>query len=274
MSLHQNKLNFSIFLLVCSTLICSGQENLPPHNAADPKAIAVSIDDVATRERFWPYQVSLKVPQPKTTIPLGLPGVLLRVEANSSALIDFGRDGLHRVPVSDTDLIESAELIRLGLKTKDAPNFTFLIGARLVQSDAEKMQPLKFEQATGKSAYLCLFVSTAEIQIEEITKALGELRVQPDVMPLLFPIGETPDHEIYKRLKAAKCSWSFVYNHLAESYARGLIPEGISTPAVMLISNEGRLIFYTEWSAGVGAELKKALESQRTSRSTALPIQR
>ena len=55
-------------------------------------------------------------------------GVLIRVEAPGVARVDFGRDGLHEVPVVKTDLVERANQIRRGEAEKLAPNFLLAIG--------------------------------------------------------------------------------------------------------------------------------------------------
>lgn len=239
--------------------VCLGQRALPPHDPSDSRVPAVTFENLSGSERFWPYWVALTKEQPGATVPLGLTGVLLRIESDNRAVIDFGRDGIHFVPVIDTDLVERAERIRNGTEKKDAPNFTYLIGARLVQSSAETIVPLPFEAACGKTTYLCVFIPTEQNLIEQITGEMKDLAIPNEIMPILFPIGETHDNLVFARLKKAKCTWSFVYNHLAETYTHSLLPGGLSAPAIVMVSNEGRIIFSAAWSTSAIADLQEKL---------------
>ena len=73
------------------------------------------------------------------------------------ARIDFGRDGLYDVPAARTDLVASANRIRLGDLEKTAPNFVLAIGPRLLDSAADSLRPLSFRAAAAEHAYLCVF---------------------------------------------------------------------------------------------------------------------
>ena len=84
-------------------------------------------------------------------------GVLIRVEASGVARIDFGRDGLHEVPVAKTDLVERANRIRTGEAEKLAPNFLLAIGPRLVDSAADALRPLPYAAVAEQRGFLCVF---------------------------------------------------------------------------------------------------------------------
>ena len=52
----------------------------------------------------------------------------------------------------------------------------------------------------------------------------------------------------------------FVYDHLADSYIRSLLTERTPLPAVMLQTNEGRVLFQSRWNADVVPKLSAALD--------------
>src|SRR5262245_28318631 len=89
--------------------------SLPAHQVADPAAPPVTAKNLLASERFWPYHVALpkawKPPGSQQALPAGTRGVLIRVEREGLARVDFGRDGLVEVPVDATDLVAQAERV-------------------------------------------------------------------------------------------------------------------------------------------------------------------
>src|SRR5262245_25765983 len=100
-------------LLSLAPLAAAAQPDASPaRRAADPSAPPATDANLLSSERFWPYQVRLAKPwqPPGAQAPLGVGtvGVLVRVENDGAARIDFGRDGRYEVPVGVTDLVERA----------------------------------------------------------------------------------------------------------------------------------------------------------------------
>lgn len=259
------RFSWSLVLLTLGLPLAPGaartpQTEVPHHDASAPSQAPVTLADAASRDFFWPYHVALTQPlSDAPSVPIGMPGVLIRVETDQRALIDFGRDGLHHVPLADTDLVARAETIRLGHTHKEAPNFTYMIGARLIRSDSEKPAQLPFAAAVGHQAFLCLFVPTEGESLEMIMRDLAPLLPHPGLLPILFPLGEATDLSIHARLRAAGQTWAYVHDHLADSYATSLLPKDLTPPTLLLVNNEGRLLHAAPWSASAANELAEQL---------------
>jgi hypothetical protein len=238
---------------------------LPAARALAADSEAVSTANLLSSDRYWPYRVRLREswqPAPgETPLRPGARGVLIRVEASGLARIDFGRAGLHDVPVAKTDLLESANRIRRGEQPKSSPNLVNAIGPRLLDPTSESLQLLDLEQAARQRGFLCGFADPDAEGFAALAQALAPLRGREGVLTILFPRAERSDARLAERLRALAWPAPFVIDHLAEAYARTLLPAGLPLPAVLLLTNEGRLVFAGRWTEGVLPELGSALDA-------------
>ena len=245
---------------------------LPEYHAQDAKAAVVTEANLFTSERFWPYQVALREawrsPELSESLPEGASGVLIRVEASGAARIDFGRDGLFEVPTAKTDLVASANRIRLGELDKTAPNLVLAIGPRLVDSAADTLRPLPFSATATERVYLCVFADPESDDLAALASALAPLRERRGVASILFPQGAHADARVRERLRASQWTVAFVYDHLSEAYARTLWSGPLPTAGVLLVTSEGCLLFQSAWGAGVASRLASALERALPDAST------
>ena len=238
---------------------------LPEYHAEDVGAPAVTEQNLLASERFWPYQVALtrpwRTPAGAASLPAGLLGVLIRVEASGSARIDFGRDGRYEVPVAATDLVERADRIRRGELEKMAPNFVLAIGPRLVDSSAAELRPYDFRAVMLERGFLAVFADPAAKDFAELARSLAPIAGRDGVLTILLPQGEHPDAAVRERLLALKWPVPFVYDHLSESYTRSLLAGGTPLPALILQTDEGRVLLQRPWSAEALTELEAALDA-------------
>jgi hypothetical protein len=238
---------------------------MPEYHAGDAGAAVVTGQNLLASERFWPYQVALNRPwRPAgggATLPSGLLGVLIRVEASGSARIDFGRDGRYEVPVDATDLVERADRVRRGELQKSAPNFALAIGPRLVDSASATLRPFGFETVIQQRGFLAVFADPAAKDFAALAKSLAPLRERDGVLTILLPQGEHPDAEVREQLRALKWPVPFVYDHLAESYTRSLLAGESPLPELILQTNEGRVLLQRSWSPELVPEIEAALEA-------------
>jgi hypothetical protein len=236
---------------------------LPEAPAADADEPIVTTENILASERFWPYRVALtkpwRPPGPGGQLAPGLAGVLIRVEASTRARIDFGRDGVHELPTGATDLIERANRIRRGELEKEAPNFVWAIGARLLDSASPALAPVSLRRVAEHRVFLCVFADPAAADFAELARALGALGEREGLATLYFPQGEHPDSEVFARLRALGWTVPFVHDHLAESYTRSLLTRQSGLPALLLQTDEGRLLLERGWSAESPAELAREL---------------
>jgi hypothetical protein len=246
---------------------------VPHHVAKDPAAPVVTRENLMESERFWPYKVALTrawtADGATQSPPVGFDGVLIRVEDRAVARIDFGRDGLHSVPVDATDLVERANRVRLGETEKTAPNFVLAIGPRLV--DPFVHGAFAFRRFFGYDRYLAVFARVDDEGFEDMARSLEPLRRRGDLLTIFFPLGRTPDVEVRKKLNAVGWNVPYVFAHLSDPYARSLLSEGNGPPAVALQTAEGRVLFESGWTAETPSALSAALgaSSDETVRAAA-----
>jgi hypothetical protein len=246
---------------------------LPERDFADPDAPAVTLENLIASERFWPHQVAVTGSwQPAgrgAPLPKGFPGVLIRVEPYGRARIDFGRDGLYEVPIAETDLVERANRVRRGELEKRAPNFLYAIGPRLVDSASDPARPFPYEDAAAKRAFLAVFADPAAEDFAALAAALAPLRERDGLLTIFFPQGQHPDPGVRERLRSLGWTVPFLYDHLAEPYTATLLPAGTRPPAVLLQTEEGRLLFKSAWQPDALAPLRAALDDALTLRVSA-----
>lgn len=239
--------------------------DLPPYRVEDESAAVVTEEGLAAAERFWPYHVALTrdwrpAGSARPPLPSGASGVLIRVEADGAARIDFGRDGLHVVPVGATDLVERANRVRRGELEKMAPNQALAIGSRLIDAAADPPRAWPFRDVLERRAFLSVFADPRAADFEALARALAPLRERDGLLVVVFPQGEQPDPEVWERLRAVGWPVAYVHDHLAEPYTRTLLPEGLAPPALLLQTSEGRLLFQGPAAPAALAPLLAALE--------------
>jgi hypothetical protein len=242
-------------LLICLLAPCLGSATA-----------AVTAADLLEHEQLWPYRVTLteawQPPGDAAVLAAGTVGVLIRVQTGGVARIDFSADGKHEVPIEKTDLVEGANRIQRGELEKRAPNFFYSIGTHLVDSAADSLTSLRPETIYDRRTYLCVFADPKGNEFTELAKALRPLKAHSDMETILFPQGEPPDATTRDQLRAADWKVPFVYGFLSEPYTRTLVGERTSFPTVMLVTNEGRLLFQETWQASTAQRLQAALDAR------------
>ncbi len=245
----------------------SGDE-IPVYTVADPNAPLITVENLLDRERFWPYHASLT----KAWKPSGMKrelraktyGVLIRVESTGIARIDFGRDGLHNVPIGVTDLVERANEIRTGRETKMAPNFILALGTKLVDSAAETIRPFNYSSVAGYKYYLCVFADPMADSFPEIVLAMDAFRNRKDILIMFFPQGEHSDHRVRHQLREHDWKVPFVFEHLSVPYTKTLLFKEAPRPTVLLQSPEGRMLFQSGWRSKILSDLVRAMDISKT----------
>lgn len=219
----------------------------PAHSAADPGAPAVTAKNLLASERSWPYRVALTEPwQPpgaKTTLKRGHVGVLIRVESSGNPRIDFGMRGKYEVPTAKTDLVERSNEIRLGKQQKEAPNFVYAIRTRMIDAASEGPRIFPAERVHGHPGFLCVFADPSSEDFPKLAEALVPLSERHGVMTIFFPIGNHDDAKIRKQLRELGWTPPFLHDFLSEGYIRTLVSPDTAFPALLLQTDEGRLLY-------------------------------
>ena len=230
----------------------------------------VTAANLLDHEKVWPYRVTLTEawlpPGGAAPLTAGTVGVLIRVETGGVARIDFSSDGKYEVPIEKTNLVEDANRIQRGEIDKPAPNFLYAIGTHLVDSAADSLAPLAPETLYDRRAYLCVFADPRGKQFSELAKALRPLKARSDMETILFPQSQQPDAATRDQLRAADWKVPFVYWFLSVPYTRTLVREGTPFPTILLVTNEGRMLFQEPWQDGTLPRLQAALDARSKDR--------
>ena len=266
MKSNRHPLGVAVLFLLAVTSSRSGAEvrdaspssTLPEYHARDANAPVVAEGNLLSSERFWPYQVALTTRW--KSLPVGSVGVLIRVDDGDLARVDFGRDGLFDLPVGATDLVARSNAIRVGSAEKEAPNFLYALGPRLLDPATAKVYP--FAEAARNRLFLCVFADPWRVEFGPLVSEIETLR-RPGMMLILFPQGRRPDREVRGQLLAMKWTAPFVFDHLSEPYTKTLLSPQTPLPAVQLQTAEGRVLFEGRWSSAVAREIESVASRQR-----------
>jgi hypothetical protein len=220
-------------------------------------------------EAHWPYQVALvedwKPDGVASPLAKGSVGVLIRLESDAVARIDFGRDGLYEVPVGVTDLVARIERARRDI-VQPSPNFVTAISARLLDPSGEALAAYPRAAVAKRELFLCVIAGTG---FAAIWKELAPIRERDETLILLLPQGEHPDDAFHGTLRDIGWSAPFVYDHLAEAYARILLGAEASRESwVLLQSPAGKVLYRERWSPASVPRLIEILELRAAEQPT------
>lgn len=239
-------------------------------DASDPNAATVTASNLLNMEQFWPYHTALiqdwqANEKASGSLSAGLSGTLIRIKENGTeALVDFGRDGLHAVPVTHLDVVSRAESIRKGIGEKRAENLVLRIGGRLVDGGSDSLRPFIYDHQKDYKAWLVFFADPGSLPFKQMHAFFNVYTAQGDtVFPMLFPLGTKEDAEVLSILQTHAWEIPFLYHFLTPSYLRSIRPDSYDGPAVALYSPEGRLMYAEQWSSKAGYELLQKLEAMR-----------
>ena len=233
----------------------------PVYEVADPSAPPVTVETLLESERFWPYRVQVRMPwiPPGRKAPIrpDRSGVLIRVEEGGHARVDFGRDGLHRVPVKVTNVVERANEVRLGSRDKLGANLVLSLGPRIVDSASEPPRTVGLQATYDAAGFLVVFADPAAPDFPRLADALAPLRGRDGLMTVLLPVGDLPDPDVRKKLRALDWPVAFMSGYLAGPYRKVLLEEGAPLPAVALSTPEGRILY----GGGLADELTREVSA-------------
>jgi hypothetical protein len=237
--------------------------------AADATAgDAITQANVYEQERYWPAIVALTkewLPQGETKpLKAQYRGTLVRVEADGRVRIDFGRHGKYDVPMDHTDLVERANEVRAGTRSKLAQNFVLRVGNSLVDSSGERMRPHTIDELAGASGYLCIFADPRAEDFPTLAKQLAAFEGVNGVRTVFFPQSTAREDLgfVYERLRTLSWHAAFMYPELSRNYTLSLLGEIPERPRSQLVSPEGRVLYEAEVGTAAGlSELRQAVES-------------
>lgn len=140
------------------------------------------------RSEYWPFRVTWNSEE---SIDKGFPGVLIRLEDNETALLDYGRDGIHRVPVAQTNIVALAGEIQSGDRDKELPNFIAYTANMFVRYTAPGEVPGIAPEIMAKSSKLLLIYCNDETLLNaaiiEGLQNMSDESTTQGILPLFIP---------------------------------------------------------------------------------------
>lgn len=243
MRLHVPALSLSLALLTVPVPAQIGSALPNVYEIADPSAETITPENLLANERFWPYRVA--------RLSDGNQGVLLWTQPDGQARVDFGRDGIHNLPVAHTDLIPRANRLRLGVDTKSAPNLIYSLGPRLIDASVEPARPLDLLKFSEWKRIIALSGDPDDPRLGEWAKQIAALPGAGERLQVFFPIAEKPNGTVAEIVRAWPGRWTFVFDHLSEHYAKLYVGEALSVPRVVVLTPAGRPLTTLSPEAGL-----------------------
>lgn len=185
----------------------------------------------------------------------GTRGVLIRLELTPSgveALLDFGRQGIHKIPAERTDLLSRAEELQLGAVLKQLPNMTGLLYSRLIKVEGDDVRRYTPEDAANLEQFICVRMADSPECWDLLDAELTTLREHGagDVVEviLFLDVEDMPlsDGEMLSRIQEYEITdVSYLYSFLSIDYMRILwtgLPEFECSIEMLRLDVNGKLL--------------------------------
>ncbi len=226
----------------------AGQSStVPAGSDADPgdrlRAERPAVENLAESSTYWPRfaRVLERMTVGGTTLSPRVRGVLVRVE-ETHALIDFGRDGVHSIPLEETDVLEKAELLWRGDLVKALPNFVHQTKNVWLEWSGDKGRLVELEELQETRAFLLLYGGSelCDPTYAETFRGLQQTASEADAGLFLVPT----ERDFYPRMETASIETRFMVRHHAVAapgaFQHPLAPEGGFS--FVLIDADGKIL--------------------------------
>jgi hypothetical protein len=220
---------------------------LPERVVADETLEAV----LAWRSEWWPYKVELREPfspgEGKRTIPAGTDAVLVRVEGRE-ALLDFGRNGIHRLGFEQTDLLLRAlARSREPVDFKGLGVFTGVMFNKFFRVENGRARSNREWDFAGKRYLVLLYVEVGSEDGERFVTVVNRHREAADeslddVEHVLIPYDRGED-ELLEAVRARAFEGPVMYHFIAPGYTRSFQHGAGEEPTAVVIDHNGRILW-------------------------------
>ena len=158
----------------------------------------LSHEEVFENSDLWPLRASVLE---EANLGGGFPGVVIRIEPDGSALIDFGREGIVSKDIDETDILESASLIHSGERVKELPNFVYYTANMFVRHlGSEENLGISPEQMLQHDGLVLVYVNAETVEgASDLVAGLRSLNEQCLAANLL-PLYASTDFQFYNVL--------------------------------------------------------------------------
>ena len=211
---------------------------------------------------FWPPKIHLTedVETRKGTLSAGQRGVLLRIEGGPAiAVVDFGRDGIHEVPLDKTDALATARRIKDGEKDKPLPNYLSMLGPpKLFHAVEGKMKAISLHETGDWKGFFLLYLSVEDLDWAALAGLLQEnkdLIRKTGLQPLLLPLSRVEDAELFQKIREHSLPVAVMHGFLGFSFLNALAHHPGDGPLFVATDLNGKIL--GRWDEFTLAPLRK-----------------
>ncbi|MEM7412560.1 MAG: hypothetical protein AAF430_20180 [Myxococcota bacterium] len=228
---------------------CSPAES-PILVATAPAGAPVTAQTLPILDDYWPYRVHLDEPwAPEGEQPIAQQrGLLMRVEDAEHLRVDFGRYGMHSVPVGMTDVLEQTKALRAEGNDGKIDNATRMIGRALGDPRWEPWRAYRRTDAAHRDLLL-VGMPLDRALLAQMQEPLSALDATDRVRVVMLFQGEITDQEIFDVL--FELGWTMPW--LLQRHTRGgteaYLNEAEGLPWLALVTPNGRLLHQQAWPA-------------------------
>lgn len=256
------------FLLIILSLSANSSE-VQPARSVD----SVSLEEFLDDSELWSFHVKVDPERiaPELRMAASFPAILLRVEGGK-ALVDFGRDGVHQIPIEHTNLLEAAVRIKSGEAELDLPNFTrYTTNIFIRRNDKGNYRPYAIDLYASTPHYMIVYGDARLVEDEAIyegVERLFETVVSKGGLGLTMPTS----HSFYAPAMAKGVDWMMPFAHSRIAFVDALYHHPDKEALTLVyVDAYGRVIERAVYAYENAAEGLAAMEQRMASRDYAEP---
>lgn len=222
-------------------------------STASPDTVSVqpekpSLQEVLDDSSLWPFRVNIRrdvflAANEKLPVSGAFPGVVVRVEGQK-VVVDFGREGIHVLPVERTDFHARAlkEVGDAFDEEKDLPNFIrYTTNMFMLRDEDGKVRNIPLDQMDKEKQFLIAYLDQRLFEEPERIEGFKEVQTalkKVDTRTLTFPTDPT----FYFQLKETDLSLVACLLHLVDPMIESLYHQPGDDPLFVMIDAEGKIL--------------------------------
>lgn len=243
------KLQYSVILILFALpLLANASDAKSAANKGSAPRDSPSLEEVINDSSLWPFNVNIRRDHfisKGEQLPVSgtFPGILIRMEERN-AILDFGREGIHVLPVEQTDFHQ--RVIGTGgdafVGEKDLPNFIrYTTNMFLIRESNGTIRNLPLEEMDKETHFLVAYVGQALFEEPSHIAAFKDLQTslkETGTRTLTFPT----DLTFYSRLKDTDLTLTACLMHLVQPMIKTLYHQPGEGPLFVLVDAEGKVL--------------------------------
>lgn len=209
----------------------------------------LTYENLYDHSEWWPPHANLLEKKPLTedhSIHPFMRGVVLRLNPDrETAWIDFGRKGIHRIALEETNILPQAQALANGTETKPYPNLTYMLGNTLVEPTPDGILKLQFLDKLHELDFVLFVYFEDEADIPAISTALRSFEAvlsAQHASVILMPLFEYTNDSLYEALHAHGSYYDYMRDYLSLAYRKAVHHEVHAPVYFVLADANGKIL--------------------------------